>query len=602
MADFGAQPQAAPPLPLPKPPQLFSSRMGEKSVRWLSLGQLAQTGKEVLLGTVFAKFADKREALASAPGVFYDLGSTKTEAWLDFLADTGDGFDATLAMARCVARDPQVVLTDTADLGEDPELLSRAERADLLVLGGDEVYPVASMANYLSRLLLPLKEASKGFDAPSPSVAALPGNHDWYDGLVSFRRTFCESWAREATAADPGFTKKGLPADNNRDDVGGWKAFQSRSYFAVQLTKDWWLWGLDSQLNAPVDAEQLQYFTSAAVALGTSNLILCTATPAWLEGGGKEAFRPSTESPLFTILWFLERTLDKRYEQLKLVLTGDQHHYARYRSTDGLGPDLVTAGGGGAFMSSTHHLPEKLSFDWKVGKGSRWANYRRESCFPELSESRKLLWARIWRVGYRNGWSLPAAILALQLLAFWPVAKNPAPCSAITTPLGIAAWGIVLAALTGFGRVGSKARRWPCVGALVLGVGHAAAQIGATIGIANLLHQGYAYGTGPEHELVVWRAAVPMLLVAGCLVLSLYLAVADGCGCHELEAISGLRIEDYKNYLRLHLTDHRASVLVIGVRKVPRARWNESNRTAGFRTEVIDWFDVPVTKAEAPSN
>ena len=34
---------------------------------------------------------------------------------------------------------------------------------------------------------------------------------------------------------------RGAPSDQ-RDDVGGWGAFQSRSYFAVQLSPRWWLW------------------------------------------------------------------------------------------------------------------------------------------------------------------------------------------------------------------------------------------------------------------------------------------------------------------------------------------------------------------------
>ena len=47
-----------------------------------------------------------------------------------------------------------------------------------------------------------------------PSLYAVPGNHDWYDGLTAFLRLFARQ--RDAT-------------------IGGWRTRQSRSYFAVRL-------------------------------------------------------------------------------------------------------------------------------------------------------------------------------------------------------------------------------------------------------------------------------------------------------------------------------------------------------------------------------
>ena len=44
------------------------------------------------------------------------------------------------------------------------------------------------------------------------------------------------------------------------------------------------------------------------------------------------------------------------------MLTGDDHHYARYQSDDGLKHKL-TAGGGGAFLSATHHLRDPVKLD-----------------------------------------------------------------------------------------------------------------------------------------------------------------------------------------------------------------------------------------------
>ena len=63
---------------------------------------------------------------------------------------------------------------------------------------------------------------------------AIPGSHDWYDGLVNFTSIFCRS-----------------------RNIGGWRTSQARSYFALRLR---WLWGIDIQFGASLDEVQLQYF------------------------------------------------------------------------------------------------------------------------------------------------------------------------------------------------------------------------------------------------------------------------------------------------------------------------------------------------------
>ena len=68
-------------------------------------------------------------------------------------------------------------------------------------------------------------------------MLALPGNHDWYDGLTAFLRLFTQDRM-----------------------IGGWRTEQKRSYFTVQLPHRWWLVGLDSQLDSYFDDPQLKYF------------------------------------------------------------------------------------------------------------------------------------------------------------------------------------------------------------------------------------------------------------------------------------------------------------------------------------------------------
>ena len=99
-------------------------------------------------------------------------------------------------------------------------------RGSLLVLGGDEVYPSASAQAYEDRMTGPYRAALPLTRRSRPLLVALPGNHDWYDGLTAFLRVF-----------------------THRRSIGGWLTEQKRSYFAVQLPHRWWLLGLDSQFG-----------------------------------------------------------------------------------------------------------------------------------------------------------------------------------------------------------------------------------------------------------------------------------------------------------------------------------------------------------------
>lgn len=66
------------------------------------------------------------------------------------------------------------------------------KRGEILVLGCDEVYPVASASDeaYRRRFVAPFETAMLSTDPAHPLDFAVPGNQDWYDSLVSFTRRF----------------------------------------------------------------------------------------------------------------------------------------------------------------------------------------------------------------------------------------------------------------------------------------------------------------------------------------------------------------------------------------------------------------------------
>ena len=155
----------------------------QKAVRWYSPGALTGSGLHVGLTSVFGSFLDKRELQArKAPTVDHSY-ATRDEMWIDY-RPTPATASATMTVASHLAR---------RALGR-PHRRRRAGAAhgDVLVLGGDEVYPGASAKDYENRLEGPFRAALPWTVGEHPAMYAVPGNHDWYDGLTGFLRLFTQ--------------------------------------------------------------------------------------------------------------------------------------------------------------------------------------------------------------------------------------------------------------------------------------------------------------------------------------------------------------------------------------------------------------------------
>ncbi|HLW21214.1 MAG TPA: metallophosphoesterase, partial [Cyclobacteriaceae bacterium] len=174
----------------------------KKMVNWYDPEQLAYTATKTVISGIFGNFADRREMQAALDPKLepHDL-SDKSEVWIDYISDLGDGFDATYTMAHLMAQNQLV---------GNGEVLSRG---DILIMGGDQVYPTPELEEYDNRLKGPYNAAYPWVenDGQRPSLFALPGNHDWYDGLTNFLRLFCQGRS-----------------------LGNWHSKQRRSYFAIK--------------------------------------------------------------------------------------------------------------------------------------------------------------------------------------------------------------------------------------------------------------------------------------------------------------------------------------------------------------------------------
>jgi len=153
---------------------------------------LLQVGIRVGIATIFGEFLDRRELFGNRddPSVArldpqHDY-SNRPELWLDFVADSGDGWDSTYAVARLLARKTlafsrtgEAWMASYADLGPDSADRATTRPWQVLVFGGDQVYATASRDEYARRLIAPFEEAIRAEDASAVLEAtdgyAIPG-------------------------------------------------------------------------------------------------------------------------------------------------------------------------------------------------------------------------------------------------------------------------------------------------------------------------------------------------------------------------------------------------------------------------------------------
>lgn len=348
-------------------------------VNWFSPIRLLSIAVRVVVSMLFGNYADKREIQAALkkPTLFkYD---DNDEIWIDYVADLGDGFDSTYTLAKLLA-EPSL----NPRYNDDTE--SNTKRGRLLIMGGDEVYPSASRDEYRNRTEGPYHAALPWVDGDdAPHLFALPGNHDWYDGLTSFTRLFCQGrW------------------------IGGWKTRQSSSYFAIQLPHNWWLFAIDIQLSADIDKPQLDYFDDVISNMNSGDkVVFATASPSWVT----DSLSGATEHDNIK---FMENRIRQKDAEIYVNIAGDLHHYARYTNDDD-SKQYITAGGGGAFLHGTHMMPKTIN----VAEHSETLSYQRseEGLFPCAKTSKKLLKGN-FKFFYRN-WKMSLFFGFMSLITCW---------------------------------------------------------------------------------------------------------------------------------------------------------------------------------------
>jgi hypothetical protein len=609
-------------------------------VGWYAPSQLAKTGVEVAISTIFGRHSDHRlvEAMASGDDVpgdggtgtingsdrkpFYDyshchlddgqilkrdLDHKRNEIWIDYVGDVGDGWNPTYAVAYYMVGGRTFNYTE-AGTGKKRQV--ETKRGDILIFGGDEVYPTASRKEYKDRLLSPYETALRHSPEACPHVFAIPGNHDWYDSLVAFTRLFtAERW------------------------FAGWRTRQSRSYFALKLPHNWWLLGTDVQLGSDIDKPQMDYFVSLTAEMDKetretnkpARIIVCHAEPHWIRAAQYGGIDPVySESNLKS----LEKKLGR---SVAVFIAGDLHHYRRHEETKDKSTQKITAGGGGAFLHPTHTgRVGGESLDLIVEKGldeNVQRTFKMKSCFPSTTDSRKLTWRNLRFVMFNESWTFGFLIGALYLMLTLVVglrvddqvllAMDYTPTNVVgiavetmrDSPLTLLLTVLTIVGFLLFTDTHKKIHRF-IGGALHLFAHIFAAFYIALISVSLIGNYFFAqrwrlplswstFDFQPDTRiLIAWFLVFVLGFLVGTFLMGLYLLISLNLfGRHGNEAFSTLGNEDWKNFVRLHINNNGdLTIYPIGIRTVPR-KWIP--RTGDTGPELIpDPQDSKATKPE----
>jgi hypothetical protein len=232
------------------------------------------------------------------------------------------------------------------------EFLKAAANNDVrfVVLSSDVVYPTGAIRDYEAKFWLPFK----GIEKP---VYAIPGNHDWYDGLEAFVATFYDPAAARVAM------KARVEADGHLstttasriEELVGQAAelrrfyrvptgFQQAPFFQIQ-TDRFALIAVDTGVLKSVDPAQMAWLGQALNASDGKMTMAVLGHPFYAGGA-----RQDLDNEAFA---GIHRMLQEHH--VPIVMAGDTHDLEYYVEPAGVGGGSGAVhfvnGGGGAYLS-----------------------------------------------------------------------------------------------------------------------------------------------------------------------------------------------------------------------------------------------------------
>lgn len=611
-------------------------------VPWYHPFVLLAAGRELLSSADQQRNRDVRESFPAMAVI--DRSEPADDAyWFDFVADTGDGGNATYAVAS-------TVLSDLAIDGEPP-----LPRGQLLLFGGDLAYPSASPDDYRSRFVEMFEGARHSADKREMvrgrqlTVAALAQNHDWMDSAATFCRYFLRGKAK------PQFLGADIP--------------QEQTYFCVRLPGNWWVLALDFALGGDIDRDQYEQFESLVNGPGLKPLrpdgslqrigkddkvILIYPEPYWTRpiGDGADPSWPWRYQRLEGLIGS---------GRIKMRLAGDLHHYSRWTSAnDGT---LLICGTGGAFSHPTHTrttaspigrqeqqaqdaIPAEPANALWIGHDDEASTppFVRQVAYPPEATSRRLAWRNIkalltpspdlwtgnaafaiaiglfyWFNAYLNsapfirsfkpdGFAPLDSLAFLPALILWLKAMIYSPFGLLLN-VGMVTVCVVLSreARNELSSKDTLFKRWRItVGVGVLhGLLHLLAVFLVAFSMQHLVRCMLGDASGEAWPSVVRGLLVGGLIfivggIVGALLFGSYHALMSYRGFLTNNGYSALGIQDFKGFLRMKIdADGRLTAYFIAIDRVPR-RWVRNPGPTGMPVWLPD-DDQPLSPRVADS-
>ena len=243
---------------------------------------------------------------------------------------------------------------DRSQFASVPLLNTVGEDTAFMIICSDVVYPAGVVNDYLHKFYLPYISYGK-------PIYAIPGNHDWYDGLNGFMVHFCGSEpSRRSLGSNRLVRRIWRKAAQVRPEVLEYcrnlrpelepELRQPGPYFAIDTARVR-LIGIDTGITGEIDGEQAEWLHEVSSNAPEKPKVLLTGKPIYVNG---EYHPGKIEKSRTTV----DQIVRERKHKYVAVIGGDIHNYQRYPTKVGDRTiQYVVSGGGGAYTSATHTIP-----------------------------------------------------------------------------------------------------------------------------------------------------------------------------------------------------------------------------------------------------
>ena len=258
---------------------------------------------------------------------------------------------------------------DASQFAVVPSMLEAGKDTAFMVICSDVIYPSGDAENYEEKFYRPYE------NYPSP-IYALPGNHDWYDGLNGFMYHLCDAEVPTMQGRSPEPVTSGTdskrallreplrrqlwrkpsgidPTVPTRKQV--WRSApdqrssQRSPYFAIE-TGPLLIVGIDTGMGGGIDSEQGAWLRDISLKIDKPKVLL-TGKPIYVDG----EYHPGVIECGGTV----DDIVRDPAHRYVAAIGGDIHNYQRYRvRVKGHARPIyyIVSGGGGAYMSATHQI------------------------------------------------------------------------------------------------------------------------------------------------------------------------------------------------------------------------------------------------------